>query len=563
MAATQGDSTMSFDATGGSLQDFSGKHVTFDVTSKSLQAQSQESELPADVAQRRCRELIRTVPSFTENGKGGLADAGESIWLSPEEKEALEAEEAAAAVPDQEPVEKMEAAADPETGGLFLSHAWDEPEGWNEHFVGQPWAAAKQFQVAATLREAERRKLHREGSSPRVWIDFASLPTPVAPSDHPLEQTSFGPYRLHVKELKSFVPRVADPQAAGSCAYTLLHLPDGHSFEGVMKRVKYDSASRPLQVPPLGEEEEPVSAEQVYDDPNFAGYMKVKWEIPAGWHFVKSCRVIPEGKMEPWTASEKPEYRPLSEQLRRWCTRLALRDEVWVEFTLGSFRGECLLLADTMLTMHTGLMAVVAWNYFDRLWPLWEWAVFCARCGPQNVQLACDSFSKRALVEYHRAIRRISVLKADCRDARDRPLLLDALEKLFNCDIHIETTDFKKPAAGEPTAVIKERIVDFSAVERYVQATAVAVFAREAALAASRELGEDDEAGWVSLAEELGFVELHAALKKVKPWDRVDVARSQGVEDLELEYEASVEEWWEVHVLPELELERQLALRPN
>eukprot|EP00435_Cladocopium_sp_Y103_P055415 s510_g18.t1 len=40
---------------------------------------------------------------------------------------------------------------------------------------------------------------------------------------------------------------------------------------------------------------------------------------------------------------------PLTEQLRRWCARLALREEVWLEFTLGSLRAECLLLADTML----------------------------------------------------------------------------------------------------------------------------------------------------------------------------------------------------------------------
>eukprot|EP00913_Durusdinium_trenchii_P028600 g26823.t1 len=55
---------------------------------------------------------------------------------------------------------------------------------------------------------------------------------------------------------------------------------------------------------------------------------------------------------------------PLTEQLRRWCTRLALREEVWLEFTLGSLRAECLLLADTMLTMHAGFVAVVdAWSH--------------------------------------------------------------------------------------------------------------------------------------------------------------------------------------------------------
>lgn len=531
-------------------KDVTKKHVRLDVSGK---VESKPADDLVDVALRRSRELIRTVPAFAsdkngeegeppaENVRPSLADAGEGLWLPPPDPNAEAADDAAPAPMDV--TDKPAAAADPEAGGLFLSHAWDEPKGWTEQFgeSEQPsFAAAKQLQVAASLREAERRQLQRPGAPTRVWVDFASLPDPVTQADHPLEQTVFGPYRLPVRELKTFVPR--QPDAQEQVAYTLLHLPEGHSFEGVMKQTAYDDQRRPLQNSPTEE---------------------VSWAIPAGWHFIRSCRAIPEGAISPWETEQKPEYRPLTEQLRRWCTRLALHDEAWVEFTLGSLRSECLLLADTMLTLHCGMVAVVAWNYFDRLWPLWEWAVYCARCGPHRIQLACDSFTQGTLDKYHGAVRRVSVLSAGCRDERDRTLLLDAFEALFHCKVTYDTVGYEKPS-GECTTVLKKRVVDFSAVERYVQVTAIAIFAREAALVASREHGVKDEAGWVNLAKELGFTDLHKALKLVKPWFWTEPLRNEGKkeEEIDLEYRALVETWWEEHVLPELEMERQLALRP-
>lgn len=339
-------------------------------------------------------------------------------------------------------------------------------------------------------------------------------------------------------ELKRLVPKVSDGQQLAQ--YTVLHLAKDYRFQGAMKLTKYDCLGRPLQNP---EEQE------------------VQWCIPAGWHFIRNCRVIPEGLVSPAAAAEMDEYRPLKEQLRSWCLRLALREEVWVEFTLGSFRSECLLLADTILTLHGGLIAVVTWNYFDRLWPLWEWAVFCACCGPHRVQLAADCFASKAVVEYHRAIRRLSVDSTDCRDRRDRPMLLDALEKLFKCEVKDETTSFQKPSAAASISAVKERKVDFAPVERFVRATVIAAFAREAALVASKKLGEDDAFGWIALAGEMGFFEIHRALKKCKPWDWMDAIRSKGSESADEAYEATVEAWWEEQVLPELEHERQLAVR--
>lgn len=518
------DSTLKLDASSTLKENF-GSMLSHDETNfQAGVVDVPEASGDALIAVRRCRELLRTVPIED------LVTPNEELWHGHAEGEV------------SSEAKRLQAEADPEGGGPFLSHVWDEPFAWSEHFTAQSFTAAKALQVSTALQEAERRQLHKEGSPVRVWVDFASLPPPVSPSDHPLEQTIFGPYRLPVEELKRFVPR-APPRMATQEAprYTLMHLPEGHSFTGTMRKTEWDDHGRPLQHPELEE---------------------VSWSIPAGWHFIRHCRVIPEGFISPWAAAEKPEYQPLTEQLRRWCARLALREEVWLEFTLGSLRAECLLLADTMLTMHNGLVAVVGWNYFDRLWPLWEWAVFCARRGAQRVQLASDAFSKKAQVEYHRALRRISVVNATCRDSRDRPILLEALEKLFHCKASMEMVGFKTGDSESGPTVLKERMVDFSPVERFVRVTAIAVFAREAALANSRQLEKTDETGWIAMAQELGYDDLWNALKKCKPWDWTDVVQSEDLVQTDLAYEATVEAWWDDYVVPELERERHRALLP-
>lgn len=259
--------------------------------------------------------------------------------------------------------------------------------------------------------------------------------------------------------------------------------------------------------------------------------------------------------------------------------------------------------------MQGGLVAMVTWNYFDRLWPLVEWSVFCAHRGPDRIQLAADALAGPTLVEYYRAIRRVSVIDAGCRDKRDRELLLGLIEKVFRSTRAQDVTlgfsmpqpcDFcannrksdcqacqnkhrkKAAAARTPAFTIKshmivndrpvplrditiperKRLVDYSAVERYVRATAIAVFAREAAMTASGGRSYDDEGGWTALSKELGLLELHAALTKCKPYDWFGRISNQGLEgDLaEASYLETVEAWWRQLVLPALEYERQLAV---
>jgi len=376
----------------------------------------------------------------------------------------------------------------------------------------------------------------------------------VDPRDHPCEQVVYGPFRMPVRELK----RLFSPPRERQDGYTVLRIPDGDKWEGTMQIRNFDDQGRP------GRNTTPE---------------EVSWEILPGWYHVLSAKVLPEDRVSPEMAADIAEFRPREEQLRSWCIANKLRDEIWVELTLGTLRAECFLAVQAMLGLHAGMIAVVAWNYFDRLWPLCEWAVFCLRHGADRVQLAAEAFGA-ARVELHRAMRRLSVEGAACRDLRDRPLLLELLELEFNLEARDEKRGFDKPATTLGLLSVVERVVDFSPVERFVRATAIGLFGREAALAASRQRHGDDEAGWCELANTLGLDDLHNALKKCKPWDWYEAAKRSASEpgarraetDEELDeagrikaeeasYRKSVEEWWRQTLLPVLERERGRAAR--
>jgi hypothetical protein len=491
--------------------------------------------------EQRCLQIKRTVASEA------LQNQQPSLWTFPDPNaEAPPADPKAAAKgapPPEQPADALEVADDPETGGLFLSHVWGEPEWWTELFGSTQFKVTKHQQVSSALQCASSHHPSRPELIPpqketRVWVDRTSLPDPVVPFDHPFEELTLGTYAMPVKDLKNMFPK--PEYHIDAEGYTMVRIPDGgFRFEATMNLRKWDEIGRPL------ERTTP---------------MPVEWDIPPGVYHVRSAKVIPEDRVSPSEAGEKTEFKPFREHLRKWCANLRLRDEVWVEFTLGSIRAECMLLAETMLALHGGLLAVVTWNYFDRLWPFVEWTVYSARRGPDRIQLAADHFTGAALVEYHRAIRRLSVDKAGVRDTRDRELLLGMLRRIFKCDTTLTTDGFVKPDPRKLTEANKVPITDYSAVERYARVTAIAVFAHEACEVANRKPTAGDEFGWAALAGELGSLALEAALKKWKPLDWDELAATKQQEKAE-RYDLLVEDWWTGKMLPVLEEERKLAMR--
>lgn len=442
-----------------------------------------------------------------------------------------------------------------EAGGksVHVSHAWDEPASWSKWFGAQAYVEVKQLQVTEAMRGlAQWMKLQSEGGDDppfRVWVDHSCLPQAIKDSDQvPVSSDhDFGPFKIQVKALKAILPTSQD---AGRF-YSMLTIPaEGFQYNGVLQNVQSDDPGQAT-----GEDEAEL----------------VEWSLLPGQYFFTAAQRLSHADGDsPDSIRVSDHVRPGQGDLLCWCTDQALDDEAWIRIGLASVRGACSVLFDSMLTLHSYLVPVVTWNYFGRLWPLVEWAIFCSRVGVDKVHLAADFFTKPALVEFHRALSSLSIEGAECHNPSDRRWLLSFLEREFTCTSKYVTPCFQKVTKGVLMAV-KERTVDFEPLERYIRATAVAIFARQAARTASRRLKCDDESGWIGLADSLGLSELHGALKRCKCWEWHQVAQSDaGVSQpegslaaaVELAYQARVEAWWADFILPVLEDERRRALRP-
>merc|ERR1719443_387668 len=54
----------------------------------------------------------------------------------------------------------------------------------------------------------------------------------------------------------------------------------------------------------------------------------------------------------------------------------------------------CVLLIEDFLKRSKGLIVILSWHYFTRLWCVYEWACFLRMHHPTCVEVGCDAFLK-------------------------------------------------------------------------------------------------------------------------------------------------------------------------
>mmetsp|Transcript_43189 Transcript_43189/g.101543 ORF Transcript_43189/g.101543 Transcript_43189/m.101543 type:complete len:652 (-) Transcript_43189:196-2151(-) len=179
----------------------------------------------------------------------------------------------------------------------------------------------------------------------------------------------------------------------------------------------------------------------------------------------------------------------------------------------------CVMLIESFLKRCDGLIVLLSWHYFSRLWCVYEWASFLIFHHPSQVKLSVDLMMRPGTIDlYLNSIRYFSVANCQCVSEDDRPVLLSKIEKYYNSTHAFET---------------------------FVRGTAIAQFARSAARPAGRSEDETAElfTPWVSLAKDLGFHDLYRALQRADPsgWKaRTKSARSLAVLVEELAEESPI-----------------------
>ena len=134
------------------------------------------------------------------------------------------------------------------------------------------------------------------------------------------------------------------------------------------------------------------------------------------------------------------------------------------------------------------MVVLLTWQYFSRLWCVYEWAAFLVHHKADQVQACVDAFlrpnTRQLFVD---AVRNFSVKNSQCYNQSDRVILAAKVREHYNSE-----RDF----------------------EQFARGTAVAVLAVAAARRAGRSETDfqTEFVPWKNLAEELGFEKLSKAL---------------------------------------------------
>jgi hypothetical protein len=193
---------------------------------------------------------------------------------------------------------------------------------------------------------------------------------------------------------------------------------------------------------------------------------------------------------------------------------------------------------EDFLRRSDGMVVLLTWEYFSRLWCIYEWASFLVYHPAKDVDICADFFLKPATQSlYLRCIANFSVAKANCDVESDRVIL---------------------------QAKILQHFVSVDAFELFAKSTAVALLAKTAARRGGRNQSdyESEFVPWIDLAVELDLIGLADALKTACPiawrssaraWldphhDCIGKAARAWLEDLD----ALIEAWFDRHVAPEL-----------
>lgn len=135
------------------------------------------------------------------------------------------------------------------------------------------------------------------------------------------------------------------------------------------------------------------------------------------------------------------------------------------------------------------MVVLLSWQYFRRLWCVFEWAVFLMSHDPSKVIICCDSFlrscTERSFVE---SVRKFSVKDAKCHQESDRKFVEGKIRQLYKSEELFE--EYAKCTAIGLIGVTLMRMSPWSVVEL---------------------------SPWIDLAKELGHDEIAEALSKADP----------------------------------------------
>lgn len=192
-----------------------------------------------------------------------------------------------------------------------------------------------------------------------------------------------------------------------------------------------------------------------------------------------------------------------SEKTVRWEDLICWVDKACIPQDDAEAKMASISLIEEFIKQSNGLIVLLAWNYFSRLWCVYEWACFLVLHHPLNVEIGLDAFLKHrpdeTLPLFIQSIEDISVQKCQCFKEDDRSILEGKVFHYYQGDTKSES---------------------FSSFERFAKYTAISLMAKEI-IVWRASADEAAELAWLQplrdLASRLGFSHLHQALQAARP----------------------------------------------
>merc|ERR1719183_2449931 len=111
----------------------------------------------------------------------------------------------------------------------------------------------------------------------------------------------------------------------------------------------------------------------------------------------------------------------------RWEDLVCWVDKACIPQDNEEAKKACVLLIEEFLKLSDGLIVLLSWHYFTRLWCVFEWACFLRLKSPLQVEIGCDAFLRvhpdETLPLYLEGIEKLSVKNAQCWVMSDHAIL--------------------------------------------------------------------------------------------------------------------------------------------
>jgi len=217
-----------------------------------------------------------------------------------------------------------------------------------------------------------------------------------------------------------------------------------------------------------------------------------------------------------------------------------------------SLKEVCITMIEEFLDRCDGMVVLLTWEYFQRLWCVYEWAAFLVRQPLDNITICMETFlrpSSRHL--YIEAIRNLTLDNCKCSHEPDRCLLKQKVAQYYTSEANF--------------------------VE-LAQCSAIALIVRTVCRGASRgvHFWEEEVVPYVKLARELKLDHLAEALESAEPWEwrmrameaasiNTSQVSSRGciaeVKEWEPHFNCSIDCWFTYQIDPVLQRSKAAAVR--